>query len=234
MNPPPAIIPIIMLEDGVELPDCGTSYIIADDGVYVRKVNDQFRATVRLKTRKLRSIKEDATWFLPSIPEELVAKAYSFFRAVYERYGCEAIVLLHYSHKDKQYKLSCPRQIVSSSDIDYDPTDRIPNYMIVGTIHSHGKLSAFHSGADDEDEETFDGFHLTFGNIDRSEITVSASMVVNGKRFMFDQEEVVEGITKTQTWSGGKHLFRVSLNGRSIFAQRGEFPYQWMPMVRKS
>ena len=234
MNPPPPIIPIVILDEDVELPDEGTCYIVANGGVYVRKVNEQFSATVKLDTQELQGVKEGATWFLPSIPEALVAEAYSFFRAVYERNGCEAIVLLYYSHDTKQYRLVCPRQSVSPSDIDYDSSDQVPGHMLVGTIHSHAKLDAFHSGADEEDEESFDGLHVTFGNVDRSEISISASMVVNGKRFIFEQEVVIEGITKSRNRPRGRHLFRVSLHGQSLFARRSNFPYSWMSRVRKS
>jgi hypothetical protein len=38
-------------------------------------------------------------------------------------------------------------------------------YRVMGTIHSHSNFSAFHSGVDDNDEENFDGLHITIGNV---------------------------------------------------------------------
>lgn len=38
-------------------------------------------------------------------------------------------------------------------------------YGIFGTIHSHCDFAAFHSGVDDNDEQDFDGIHITIGNV---------------------------------------------------------------------
>jgi hypothetical protein len=65
----------------------------------------------------------------------------------------------------------------------------------VGTIHSHCDFGAFHSGTDHEDESTFDGLHVTFGDITKSEgMSVSVSLVVHNMRCSVSPLLYLEGI----------------------------------------
>ena len=68
---------------------------------------------------------------------------------------------------------------------------------MAGTIHSHAAMSAFHSGTDDHDEQFFDGVHITIGKLD-SVPEYSCSLVVHGKRAMFDASQLVDGMAPAE------------------------------------
>jgi uncharacterized protein YbaR (Trm112 family) len=55
-------------------------------------------------------------------------------------------------------------------------------------------MSAFHSTTDDADEKSFDGLHITIGNVDEAFVSISASIVSNGTRFMVDPDEYIDGV----------------------------------------
>jgi hypothetical protein len=55
-------------------------------------------------------------------------------------------------------------------------------------------MSAFHSGTDQGDEESFDGLHITFGNLNSELISISASIVSNGHRTIVSPDEYLKGI----------------------------------------
>ena len=68
---------------------------------------------------------------------------------------------------------------------------------MIGTVHSHAGMSAFHSGVDDADEKTFDGLHITLGNMNDDDISISASIVANGYRVIVDPTEYVNNLEMT-------------------------------------
>ena len=74
----------------------------------------------------------------------------------------------------------------------------IDGYTMIGDIHSHANFSAFHSGIDDKDEQSFDGLHITIGNNGDAEVSISTSIVSNGQRFIADAGDYVNGISLTR------------------------------------
>jgi hypothetical protein len=93
---------------------------------------------------------------------------------------------------------------------------------MVGTIHSHCDFSAFHSGTDERDEATFDGLHLTFGNVNRENFSIAGSVVFCNSRSKVDPSTVCEGIESIQQQietdefeddgTGGRHVRKVTFN----------------------
>ena len=120
-----------------------------------------------------------------------------FFRKVYQEHRAEAIVLLFYNEMKKTYKVVPPSQEVSAAGVDYNRAVTLEGYIMVGDIHSHANFSAFHSGVDDADEKSFDGLHITIGNNGDDEVSLSASIVSNGQRFICEPEDYINGISKT-------------------------------------
>jgi hypothetical protein len=55
--------------------------------------------------------------------------------------------------------------------------------QLVGSIHSHGALSAGASLTDEADEADFDGIHVVVGDVDERRPSYSAAIVVDGRRF---------------------------------------------------
>ena len=108
---------------------------------------------------------------IPKLSREMVNQIHSFFQLVYEKYSTEAVVLLWY-HFDKHiWNLEVPTQEVSGASVSYERDDKEvkqlekDGFTLVGSIHSHGQMGAFHSGTDDEDEYNFDGLHITIGRV---------------------------------------------------------------------
>lgn len=170
-------------------------YIIAKNGTFIHKKTKFIEAIVPVKGIPwLEHQEKKATILLPRIPLELMAITLNFFEEVYSTFRSEAVILLHYSEEENMYLIDAPQQEVSGASVEYQAAERFEGYQLVGTIHNHSNFGAFHSGVDDTDEKHFDGVHITTGNIDSLNPTISVSVVVNGTRFKFQPEKIIEGI----------------------------------------
>ena len=172
-------------------------YIIAGDGFYEKTTNGWISHMTKVDTIPDLPEMKDSTFLvlkMPKIPFGIILDAWDFFRAVSTKYKGEAIVLLTYD--EKTYGLVAPKQEVSGASLSYK-TEDCKN--VVGTIHSHNTMSAFHSGTDDKDEEKMDGIHLTLGNVMESFPSISCSATKNGERFMFRVDSLfkMDDVTRT-------------------------------------
>ncbi|HLC99788.1 MAG TPA: Mov34/MPN/PAD-1 family protein [Patescibacteria group bacterium] len=192
------MFPVHVLSEGVELPKNGTFYIVARDGIFLRKENSLIDATVKIdQISFLQELVPKAALKLPKIPAKLLVRTLLFFRRVYKRSGTEAAILLHYAPDRQENLLQCPPQEASSASLDYESWQRTPGYQLVGSLHSHAGMPAFHSGTDKDDEKSFDGLHITIGRVDQPYFTISCSVVVNNNRFLTDPNDVILGIRQT-------------------------------------
>lgn len=158
---------------------------------------------------------------------ETMTLVHAYFAEIYERYHSEAIVLFHKTSEDEDYTVLVPESFSATAasltyehsqpmfcttckicsineDITTCPrcgTETMKRTSILGTAHSHGSMSAFHSGTDDEHEKGQTGFHITFGNVDKGMYSVCPSFVValngytkdgKGIRHLPKLEELVE------------------------------------------
>ncbi|MBI5654150.1 hypothetical protein HZC53_00630 [Candidatus Uhrbacteria bacterium] len=149
----------------------------------------------------------EAVYLLPPLPAAMTQQVLNFFREVYRRYHSEAIVLLAYNQATQEFAIVAPKQDVSAGHCKYEPNTAVPNgFMLVGTIHSHGSFGAHHSGTDVHDEESFDGVHVTYGDVGSELISVVASLAVSGCRFQLEPERVLGGLrfVKTEEPETGK------------------------------
>lgn len=198
-------IPVYIYEEGVELPTEGMYYIVAGNGLFLRKDCGLIYTTIPVSTVAFIpdfKPEEGVGHRLAKIPADLLGKIVSFFHRVVQQYTTEAIVLLYYNEESKQYKLLVPEQIVSHGGIKYAQkalTHELDyqGFVPIGTVHSHCNFDAFHSGVDVHDEEDWDGLHITVGHNDKVAVSVVASVVVNGRRQPIDPETILEGIVKT-------------------------------------
>jgi len=186
----------IYINDGrTEMPNDDIFYIIGKDGIFLKKRVGILESVVPVdKISILENVNLEAKLFIKKVSADEFAKVLSFFREVYKVYKSEAIVLLHYNQRKKKYILQVPPQEVSFAGIDYVKSKLYQGYDLIGTIHSHGNMSAFHSSTDDSDEEHFDGLHITIGNVNEEFVSISTSIVSNGHRFAININEYVEGV----------------------------------------
>ena len=184
----------IYLYEGEELPTDEICYLIAKQGIFLKKKVGLVESLTKVdKISILNELKPWAKMDLPKIPGIYTAKIISFFKAVVAKFGGEANVLLYYNEQEKKYKLAIPSQEVSGAACDYKiEGTSIPGYNLVGTIHSHARMSAFHSGTDDNDEKNFDGLHITIGHLTDDFPSISASIVVNSFRVIVDPCDYID------------------------------------------
>ncbi|MBI4118990.1 MAG: Mov34/MPN/PAD-1 family protein [Parcubacteria group bacterium] len=192
-------IPIYILKKGEVVPR-ETCYVVTRDGVFLHKLNGLVESLIRVEgICFLESVEPKAILHLPKIPAVTMARALVFFRQIHKKMDSEANLMVHYRPDRKKYRLACPLQEVSMASVDYGAEERLEGYQLVGTVHSHNRMSAFHSGTDKIDESCFDGLHITIGSLDQfPKFSISCSVVVNGQRFKIEPEEIVNGIDKAE------------------------------------
>lgn len=182
----------IHLNDGSPLPTDPNYFVVAGNGIFLKKQTGWVEALVPVRNIDgLERITPTARLLLPSMPSIVFAKAVRFFHIVYERQGTESAVLLHFDGKNG-WEITAPEQKATSVHVDYKMTERLPGYQCVGTMHSHCAMSAFHSGTDTRDEADMDGIHITIGRLDRYPFfSMDGEFVVNGTRFPLPDNKIV-------------------------------------------
>jgi len=241
----------VFVADGKqELPDDDVFYVVAGNGIYIRKKLGILDALVPATgIPHLNYVVPYASLDLPKIPRDDFAQIVSFFREVYDEHKSESVSLLHFNEEKQNYKTQIPFQEVSGGAVDYEKTLPWQNqgYILMCSIHSHAGFGAFHSTIDDSDEKHFDGLHITVGDLGKDLHTISSSIVVNGKRFVVDTEDYVEGVESVEYSYYSRGMFRpihkmmegVKVYEKDIKKQKGyyvaEVPFDrvWMDFVEK-
>lgn len=196
--------PVFLYQKDMDLPNEGTYFVVASNGIWMHKDTGICKCFVPvenigflddLETKAKVDVK------LPKIPEKIVWQIKHFFKIVVEYLNSESAILLYYNPYNKNYKVYVPEQIVSHGSVSYKRIatthiEDMENYLCVGTIHSHCDFDAFHSHIDVQDEANFDGLHITFGNNDKEEFTITSSIVVNSFRSEIDPIVILEGISQ--------------------------------------
>lgn len=200
-----ALFPIYLWDQEFDPAECkGTYYVVTGKGIFLNKETQA--GSFLLPVAGIPWLESPSMEFrldLPKIPGLIIAKALTFFRTVFEKYQSESYVTLLYSKKLNKYMLWCPKQKVSRTSVNYDRTDQPAfdvrqeqGWNMVGTIHSHCDFSAFHSGTDVHDEDSFDGIHITLGHVNRQQISMESSISVNKNREKIEPENCCGGVVR--------------------------------------
>lgn len=191
--------PVYIMKKDVQLPEAGIYYVVASNGIFLHKDMGLINAFVPVPTISfLAEVSPWATHKLPKIPVELIAQVLYFARDVFNQRQSEAVVLLYYSMDKKEYLLVCPTQEAVELRVNYQRDINVAGYRQVGTIHSHPDFSAYHSTIDENDENGFDGVHITLGNVIAPCFSISVELAVNGTRFKLAPESIIEGIRQVE------------------------------------
>ena len=187
--------------DGGRLPDEGTHFVVAGNGIWLHKDTDVASGYVQVPAISFLPDLPDAGLRvkLPKVPAKHVWRIKEFFSRVVAEFNSEAETTLYYNRETGDFKVLVPKQTVSYGGVRYERSGTshlkdMAGYLCVGTIHSHCTFNAFHSGVDDADEDGFDGLHVTFGHNDKAEFSISASVVLNGNRFKIAPDACLEGV----------------------------------------
>jgi|GEM_PF-410140 len=241
------MFPIVINDGNTQMPDDDIYYIVCKEGVYLKKRLGVMESVAPVdKISILDSVQTMAKMHIKKIPATKAQKVINFFKAVYDEYYSEAIVLLFYNQEKKHHKIVCPFQEVSSGTADYNKGITIDGYEMIGTIHSHAGMSAFHSGIDDADEESFDGLHITFGHMRDDDISISASIVANGHRVIVDPRDYINKLERTvdvnetvkvpfsKTWKWNKDKKKMVEVQSGKFYNRRKFDQRYRVQLSKN
>jgi hypothetical protein len=199
----------IYINNGERIPDDETCYIIGKDGIMLKKTLDLIESLTPVdKISFLEPIPTYARMKIPIMPVVMLANIVGFFREVYRLFHSEAVVLLFYNLKTKCYKVYVPSQEVAPAGLDYKTDKTIKDHRLIGTIHSHASMTAFHSGIDKGDEAKFDGIHLTIGKMGSEFFDICGSIAVNGMRVAINPEEYIEGLETREYTNYFPQMFR--------------------------
>ena len=107
-----------------------------------------------------------------------------------------------------EYRIVVPVQKVTGVSVRVDSFDKAidittgevveqwppEGWRPVGSSHSHNTMDSFFSGTDDKYELGDPGLHIVVGNLDvqTKQYTLKASVTANFRRFMIDEEKVVD------------------------------------------
>jgi len=189
----------IWINDGIApKPEVRIFYEIASNGTFLHKQNLLGESVVPVD--EISVLEKSAPSFkssLPVIPSEAVCSMVRFFAWITFNLNTEAIMLLWWNEETKSYRFTVPVQKVSYASIDYQNVSN-PGHLLVGTFHSHGRISASHSDRDLKDERFGDGIHGTFGGFSsRSEVfEISLQASINNSRFALNPGNFLEGIKR--------------------------------------
>lgn len=170
------------------------AYILDANGWKMYKRNGVSTAVVNVESVSgLPRLESKVNFTAARIPLELVRRVVAWFQAVYAKYHSEAVGYLYYRQADGAWDFMPPAQVVSAGSAKYDRPPKWDGWMVAGTIHSHGNMGAFHSGTDEADEASFDGVHITVGQLG-SIPEFSCCVVVQGCRAKFDPSALIDGL----------------------------------------
>lgn len=178
----------------LELIQSKFAYILDASGWKLYKRNGVSTAVIKVDfVSGLASLEQKINFQARKLPLELIRKVTAWFKAVFLNYRSEAVGYLYYQPSTGEWQFVPPTQTATGASANYEEAPKLEGWQVVGTIHSHGSMSAFHSGTDDADEKNFDGVHITVGRCDGVP-EYSCSLVVQGKREVVDPSVLIDGM----------------------------------------
>jgi len=197
---------VVFYDGEAELPDDKLLYIVTKKGTFLRKNLGTITSCTKVDNISfLKELEPYAELKIPQMNKGILSTSLGFLKWVYDVHSTEGGLIIYYNSKTREYVINAPVQEVSFGGVHWDNRkEPYPKGFIrMGTIHSHANMSAFHSGTDIEDEHSFDGLHLTVGNLGENIPTLVASIVANGTRFPIKEENIrkyldIQSIVKTE------------------------------------
>lgn len=133
-------------------------YVVAENGVFICAENPMIKATVRIAEASMRGLRPmfNSVYLKNGkIPGALYHLAMSIFMADHHREQYLAVAW------DGAYHLKVPQQVGEAVSVHYE---KVPNTIL--EFHSHGEMTAFFSGIDNQDEQGL-CLYAVMGNLDR-------------------------------------------------------------------
>jgi hypothetical protein len=193
-------LPVVLKDAGFRAPEASDYYVLARNGLFLERHTDIFSASVPVEggVPGLAAHEPRLTLRLPRLPRAMLERAMGFFRAVWERWEGEAILLIFYApaagDRPSRFAFGAPPQRIrgrfergrfrADLRLEYGACERPgPEFRKLGTFHSHGHVGPAHSSTDEHDELFETGLHLTAGYVDSRLPAFAATFVVGRTRF---------------------------------------------------
>src|SRR5437870_5525263 len=195
-----ALFPVVLKDQAFRPPEgAGTYYVLAANGLFLERQTPLFAATVPVAggVPGLGAHQAALRLRFPPLPRALLERTLGFFRAVYERWQGEAIVLLFYApgaERGRRFALRVPPQTIhgrvtgnrfrAELRVEYVACPRpAPHFVKLGTIHSHADVGPTASTLDADDERDETGLHIVVGYVHTAAPAFTAAFVVGRTRF---------------------------------------------------
>ena len=179
-----SLFPIVAVDESTAQEPALPAFLVARDGLYLRKRSLLGLSQTRVdEVAHLPAAREYLEYALPKVPASLMGQVVGFFRGVWRERRSEALALLTWD--GQSFGLVVPAQQAGAASVRHrlESADVPRGARLVGSIHSHGALSAGASLIDEADEADFDGIHVVVGDVDQRRPSYSAAIVVDGRRF---------------------------------------------------
>jgi proteasome lid subunit RPN8/RPN11 len=178
-----------------------TAYILDASGWKIFRRNGVSISLINIDELKgIQKLEERITLSSPKIPLNLIRRVTAFFKKVYDRDKTEAVGYLYYKTDSQEWDFVPPVQTNSHAAAAFGasrpedaPRKLEDGWKVAGTIHSHGDMTAFHSGVDDKDEVNWDGVHITIGLLNKIP-EYSCSVMAQGARAKYNPADLIDGM----------------------------------------
>jgi len=212
------LFPVVQKDAAFAPPaEADTYFVLAENGIFMERRTDLYTATVPAVggVPGLLPHAPRLVLRLPRLPRSLVERAVGFFRAVHQHWDGEGILMMYYrpatASEPIRYRLDAPPQRIrgrwdrgrfrADLHLDYDRvTLPVSEWRELGTFHSHGPVSPYHSATDADDEQFGTGLHLTAGYVQTTRPEFAAAFVVGGTRFRVTPEMVLAPFHAARPW----------------------------------
>ena len=192
--------------DGESAPaDESCYYLLTSSGLFIGRNQPFMRSLVPSRNwpGELEPQKASLTLRYPKVPADLLGRIVGFFWTVAQRHGAEAAVLLAFNEATGQITPIVPDQTGTIGcgwhgepypiGLHYEiPIQLDDGLRIIGDIHSHAFEPAYASSIDVHDEVYRPGLHVVAGRLDRDPPEWHVEYVVDGTRFPFAAESVLD------------------------------------------
>lgn len=227
----PDIFSLLQLEsvDDLPDPDNGPYYVATRKGYMVMQRSHFGNTLTPIDAIDTLPDTPSIIWKdIPKLPAELVGQVWSFFRAVLETKGSEAMVDITWS-EEKGYRVFVPPQEASHGGVKAQRNLSHYKGQMVGTIHSHCDFSAFHSPTDRHDADQHNGLHITLGMVNHDTPEIAIMISQNGEKWdPIPYDEAIDGMLTLnphpQWWEN--FVSKPKPNVASIVAYKGK---PWKP-----
>ena len=167
----------------------GYDYVLGEDGLYVQSENPSLTARVMVapaRVRGLHTVGRKMEIKNGRIPAAMLERGVRWFR---ENPDQERLFLLAWDGRG--YHMVFPEQSGRNASMTYTPAE---GAGAVAEFHSHGRLGAFFSRIDDQDEQGF-RIYGVLGRLDTERAEMKLRVGVYGHFAPVAPEEVFLGIT---------------------------------------